>query len=54
MFIGSDIPLADIPMNITVVERTKKIGKDLGGLKWIVMKEVKEDGIKTMKESSDM
>ena len=52
MFIGSDIPLADIPMNITVVEMTKKIGKDLGGLKWIVMKEVKEDRIKTMKETS--
>lgn len=51
MFVGSDIPAVDIPADITVVEMTKKIGKDLGGLKWIVMKEVKADGIKTMKET---
>lgn len=50
MFIGKDIPIVDIPVSITVVEMTKKIGKDLGGLKWIVMKQVKADGIKTMAE----
>ena len=38
--------------HITVVEMTKKIGRDLGGLKWIVMKEVKADGIKTMSETA--
>ena len=52
MFIGSDIPAVDIPLKITVVEMTKKIGRDLGGLKWIVMKEVKADGIKTMTETA--
>lgn len=52
MFIGKDIPAADIPGDITVVEMTKKIGKDLGGLKWIVMKEVKAAGIKTMTETT--
>ena len=52
MFIGSDIPVVDIPADITVVEMTKKIGKDLGGLKWIVMKEVKAAGIKTMAETT--
>ena len=52
MFIGSDIPVVDIPADITVLEMTKKIGKDLGGLKWIVMKEVKAAGIKTMTEAT--
>ena len=52
MFIGKDIPASDVPGDITVVEMTKKIGKDLGGLKWIVMKEVKAAGIKTMAETT--
>ncbi|MDD5945632.1 MAG: NAD(P)/FAD-dependent oxidoreductase [Clostridia bacterium] len=52
MFIGDDIPTVDVPADITVVEMTKKIGRDLGGLKWIVMKEVKADGIKTMSETA--
>ncbi len=51
MFIGKDIPVADLPLDITVVEMTKKIGRDLGGLKWIVMKEVRAEGIKTMAET---
>ncbi len=52
MFIGKDIPVADLPADITVIEMTNKIGKDLGGLKWIVMKEVKADGIKTLTETA--
>lgn len=51
LFIGSDIPVTDIHSNITVVEMTRKIGKDFGGIKWIVMKEVNEDRIKTMTET---
>lgn len=52
MFIGKDMPAVDIPVPITVVEMTKKIGKDLGGIKWIVMKQIKADGIKTMAETT--
>lgn len=51
MFIGKDIPLVDTPALLTVVEMTKKMGRELGGLKWIVMKQVKADGIKTMTET---
>ncbi|MCD8036925.1 MAG: NAD(P)/FAD-dependent oxidoreductase [Clostridiales bacterium] len=51
LFVGGDIPTVDVPSDITVVEMTKKIGRDLGGLKWIVMKEVKSEGIKTMTET---
>ncbi|MEA4972530.1 MAG: FAD-dependent oxidoreductase [Candidatus Metalachnospira sp.] len=52
MFIGSDLPMVDSPVSLTVVEMTKKIGKDLGGLKWIVMKQVKSDRIKTIAETT--
>ncbi|GFI61558.1 metal reductase [Clostridiales bacterium] len=52
LFIGGDMPAIDTPADITVVEMTKKVGRDLGGLKWIVMKEVKADKIKVKTEIS--
>ena len=52
LFVGKDIPAVDIVPDITVVEMTKKIGKDFSGLKWIVMKEVKADKIKTIAETT--
>ncbi|MBQ4347151.1 MAG: FAD-dependent oxidoreductase, partial [Firmicutes bacterium] len=47
-FIGEDIPDADVPPDITVLEMTKSAGKDLGGRKWINMKRLKAAKVKIL------
>jgi len=39
------------PLDITVVEMQSKVGKDLGGNKWILLNELKEYGVKIITDA---
>lgn len=47
-YVAKGMPEVLSPVDITVIEMTKSAGKDFGGLKWIVMKDAKESGVKVV------
>jgi len=45
-YVAKGMPEVLSPVDVTVIEMAKSAGKDFGGIKWLVMKDVKESGVK--------
>ena len=45
-YVAKGMPAVLSPVDVTVIEMAKSAGKDFGGIKWLVMKDVKEAGVK--------
>ncbi len=45
-YVAKGMPDVLSPVDVTVIEMTKSAGRDFGGVKWLVMKDVKEAGVK--------
>lgn len=50
-YISENIPSIYSPVNITLIEMTKRIASELGGTRWIALKALKENNVNTITET---